>query len=77
MCQVLHIPARFMKPEYPQTSETIERAKRNALREREEVTVNQLDHLVKLHGAERIHELLAVVANMNGDRVPCELGQAS
>lgn len=77
MSQIWHMPAKFMKPDYPQTPETIERAKRSALREREEFAVNELDRLVKLHGAERIHELLAVVANMNGDRVPCELGRAS
>jgi hypothetical protein len=75
-----HMPASIMNRhhhEYPQTPETIERAKRGALRELEEFAVNELDRLVKLHGAERIHELLAVVAIMNGDRVPCEMGQAS
>lgn len=74
--QIYHIPASIMnrhQPDYPQTGDTIARAKACADEERRRPqSLDELDRMVKLHGAERVHKWLRNVAVLNGERIPCD-----
>lgn len=62
-----------MKPEYPQTAETIARAQRSAESDARAVRdLDVLDRMVKLHGSEKVHKWLRNVAALNGQSMPCD-----